>query len=219
MDIEGLGDKLVEQLVSRGLVGDVADLYHLTLDQLANLERMAEKSAQNLLDGIERSKHTTLARLIYGLGIPQVGEHLAAVLAEAFGSIEALEKASEEALLAVREVGPETAREIRAFFAARENRAVVSRLLQAGLTPVVERRRRGGVLGGKTFVVTGTLSIPRAEAVRRIEENGGKVTSSVSAKTDYVVAGSDPGAKLTKAKKLGVAIVDENGLERLLRET
>jgi DNA ligase (NAD+) len=216
LDIDGLGEKLVEQLVSRGLVADVADLYHLTREQLVDLERMGEKSAQNLLDNIARSKNTTLARLIYGLGIPQVGEHLAAVLAEAFGSIEALQNAGEDSLLTVREVGPETAREIRAFFGDRANRAIVARLLRSGVTPVVERRRRAGALAGKTFVLTGTLSIPRAEAVRRIEERGGKVTGSVSAKTDYVVAGGEPGSKLNKAKKLGVKILDEKELERLL---
>ena len=218
LDIDGLGDKLVEQLVTRHLVRDVADLYLLTPDHLLTLERMGAKSAQNVLDAITHSKDTTLARLIYGLGIPQVGEHLAAVLAETFGDIAQLEDASEEELLTVREVGPETAREIRAFFGVKENRQVVKRLLDAGLRPKVERRRTGGPLAGKTFVLTGTLSIPRTEAIRSIEMLGGKVTGSVSRNTDYVVAGEEPGSKLAAAKKLGVTVLDEKGFQRLLRE-
>jgi DNA ligase (NAD+) len=178
---------------------------------------MGEKSTQNILDNIERSKHTSLTRLIHGLGIPQVGEYLAAVLAETFGSIERLQHASEADLLAVREVGPETARELRAFFAVKENRTVIARLLAAGMRPTVERRHRGGgPLSGKSFVLTGTLSVPRDEVVARIEHQGGRVTGSVSAKTSFVVAGADPGSKVDKAKQLGVTVLDEQGLERLI---
>jgi DNA ligase (NAD+) len=219
LDIDGLGEKLVDQLVSRGLVRDVADLYSLQHDQVAALERMADKSARNLLDQIARSKQTTLARLIHGLGIPQVGEHLAEVLAEGFGSLDALAEADEPRLLTIREVGPQTAREIRAFFALADNLAVVRRLLGAGITPTLERRRRAGKLAGRTFVLTGTLSIAREDAIRRIEEHGGKVTGGISAKTNYLVVGDEPGSKVEKAKKLGVRVLDEPALERLLAES
>jgi DNA ligase (NAD+) len=217
MDIDGLGEKLVEQLVQRGLVKNVADLYSLKKHQLVDLERMGEKSAQNLLDEIERSKEAALERVIYALGIPLVGEHLAAVLAEEFGSIDTLSRASEEDLLRVREVGPETAREVRAFFQQRQNQQVLDRLRkEAGIQPAARRRVRGGPLSGKTFVLTGALSIPRDEAIRRIEGAGGQVTSSVSRKTDYVVVGEEPGSKLEKAKKLGVTIIDERELDKTL---
>jgi DNA ligase (NAD+) len=217
LNIDGLGDKLIEQLVERGLARDVADLYELTKEQLASLERMGEKSAGNLLDEIERSKRTTLARFLFALGIPQVGEHLGQVLAQEFGSIEALAEASEDRLLVVHEVGPETARQIRAFFTLKQNRRVIERLLGARVHPAAEQRAGGGALEGKTLVLTGTLSIPRNEAARRITAAGGRVTGSVSSETDYVVAGQDPGSKLEKARKLGVKVLDEEGLDKLLR--
>lgn len=217
LDIHGLGEKLVGQLVEKGLVHNVADLYRLDRKQLAELERMGEKSADNLIRQIEDSKNTTLARLIYGLGIPHVGEHLAKVLAEHFGSLERLENASEEELLAVPEVGPETAREIRAFFSVPDNRVVIRRLLQAGVRPRVERRPRTGRLAGKTFVITGTLSRPRDEIARDIEAAGGRVASSVSKNTDYVVVGIDPGSKLDRARELGIPTIGEEELERMLR--
>jgi DNA ligase (NAD+) len=209
LDIDGLGEKLVTQLVEKGLVKNVADLYDLTKEQLLDLERMAEKSAQNILDAITGSKRTTLARFINGLGIPQVGETMAAVLAEHFGEIGSLENASEEELLAVRDVGPETAREIRAFLQQKGNRAVIARLIRAGLHPTIERRARGDKLAGQTFVLTGALSMPRDEAVRLIEAQGGKVTGSVSKKTTYVVVGEEPGSKLDKARDLGVRTLNE----------
>jgi DNA ligase (NAD+) len=219
LDIDGLGDKLVAQLVERGLVRNVADLYALREEQLVDLERMAEKSARNLLREIEASKRTTLARLIQGLGIPQVGEHVAALLAAEFGSIEALMAATSEELLAVREIGPETAREVNAFFALPQNRAVIGRLQAAGVRPArVPRRTANGPLAGKTLVLTGTLSLPRDQVARRIVAAGGKVTSSVSKKTDYVVAGTEPGSKADKAGRLGVPILDEAGLRDLLGE-
>lgn len=217
LDIHGLGEKLVGQLVEKGLVHNVADLYRLDRKQLAELERMGEKSADNLIRQIEDSKNTTLARLIYGLGIPHVGEHLAKVLAEHFGSLERLENASEEELLAVPEVGPETAREIRAFFSVPDNRVVIRRLLQAGVRPRLERRPRTGRLAGKTFVITGTLSRPRDEIARDIEAAGGRVASSVSKNTDYVVVGIDPGSKLDRARELGIPTIGEEELERMLR--
>jgi len=218
LNIDGLGEKLVAQLIETGLVKNVADLYDLTADQLINLERMAEKSAQNIVDAIAGSKKTTLARVINGLGIPHVGEHMAAVLAEEFGNLETLERASEEELLAVRDIGPETAREIRAFFDLKQNRTVIERLRRAGIRPTAERRVRGGTLAGKTFVLTGALSIPRDEAARWIEARGGKITSSVSKKTDYVVVGEEAGSKLDKARKLGVRTLDEREFRALVDE-
>jgi DNA ligase (NAD+) len=216
LDIDGLGEKLVEQLVSSGLVKDVADLYQLSAEQLEPLERMGKKSATNLVEAIRRSKETTLARLLYGLGIPQVGEHVANLLADEFGSLENLARASEEELQAVHEIGPETAREIRAFFEVEQNQDVVKRLHEAGIDPRVAKRPQSGKLEGKTFVITGSLSIPRDEATRRVRACGGKVTGSVSSKTDYVVVGDDPGSKADKARKLGVTTIDQKELERLL---
>jgi len=216
LNIDGIGDKLVEQLSERGLVKNVADLYDLTKEQLAALERMADKSAQNVIDAIAASKQTTLPRFILGLGIPQVGEHMSELLADHFGSIDRLQEAGEEELLTIREVGPETAREIRAFFDDADNRQVIVRLLQAGLQPQATPRTRTGKLTGKTFVLTGALSAPRDQFAKRIEAHGAKVTSSVSRSTDYVVAGTEPGSKLEKATKLGITILDEQQLSDLL---
>jgi DNA ligase (NAD+) len=216
LDIDGLGAKLVTQLVEMNSVKNVADLYELTKEQLVSLEHMGNKSAQNLIEAIERSKHTSLSRLLYGLGIPQVGEHMAAVLAEHFGSMDAVQQATEDALLEIREIGPETAREIRTFFAQAQNRKVIERLKHLGLNPVAERPARTGKLAGKTFVLTGTLSVPRETVAQRITAQGGRVTSVVSKNTDYVVAGADPGSKLEKAQALGIPALDERGLHRLL---
>jgi DNA ligase (NAD+) len=214
-----LGEKLVAQLVEQGWVKNVADLYHLTNEQLVSLERMGEKSAQNILDAIAGSKRTSLPRLLYGLGIPQVGEHIAALLAEHFGGMDALQHTTEEELLSIREVGPETAREIQAFFAQPQNRAVIERLKRAGVNPMAERRQRTGKLAGKTFVLTGALSRPRHEVVKDIEAQGGRVSGSVSKNTDYVVAGEDPGSKLDKARKLEIKTITEEQLRKLLRES
>jgi DNA ligase (NAD+) len=217
LDIDGLGEKLIAQLVERGWVRNAADLYGLQEEQLVELERMGEKSARNLLREIEASKKTTLARFIQGLGIPQVGEHVAALLAEEFGAIEELSSATVDELTAVREIGPETAREVNAFFVLPQNREVIDRLLAAGVRPTAgARRAKSGPLVGKTLVLTGTLSLPRDQVARRIAAAGGKVTSSVSKKTDYVVVGADPGSKADKATRLGVAILDEAGLDELL---
>jgi len=219
LDIDGLGEKLVAQLVEKGWVKNVADLYDLPQERLVSLERMGDKSAQNIIDAIAGSKRTSLPRLLYGLGIPQVGEHMAALLAEHFGGVDALQRASEDELLSIREVGPETAREIRAFFALPQNRAVIERLKRAGVNPTAERRQRTGKLAGKTFVLTGALSQPRDEVVKDIEAQGGRVSGSVSKNTDYVVAGEDPGSKLDKARELGIKTITEEQLRKLLRES
>jgi DNA ligase (NAD+) len=219
MNIDGMGPALVDQLVDRGLVRSVADLYGLTLAQLASLERMAEKSAQNVLDQIEQSRTLPLARVIFGLGVPQVGQRLAQTLAAHFGSLDALMHASEEALQEAPDVGPKVARSIRDFFDEPRNRELVERLRKARLRfEETQRRKAGGPLSGKTFVLTGTLEkYTRDAAQRLIEEAGGKVTSSVSKKTDFVVAGVDPGSKLDKARALGVKVLDEPAFEALLK--
>jgi DNA ligase (NAD+) len=217
MNIEGMGDALVGQLTERGLVKNIADIYKLTKDDLLGLERMGEKSAQNVLDEIQRSKQLPLERVIYGLGIRFVGERTAEFLAEHFGSIEALMKASQEELQDVNEVGPRIAESIVEFFAEPRNRELVKRLAEAGLTFTGKKKERGTKLAGKTFVLTGTLSrYSRDEAKQMIEDAGGRVSGSVSKKTDYVVAGTDAGSKLDKAKELGVAVVGERELEELV---
>lgn len=218
LDIDGLGDKLVEQLVDSGLVDNVADLYDLNIESLIALDRMGQKSAQNLIEAIENSKRTNLERLIYGLGIPHVGEHTAVQLAVEFGSLEELQAAEEEALLEVKDVGPEIAREVRAFFRLERNRAVIERLVTAfGRSPTASRPKLEARLRGKTFVLTGALSSPRDEIIRRLKAEGAKVTGSVSRKTDYVVLGADPGSKRERAEKLGVQTIDEAALEGLLK--
>ena len=219
MDIEGLGEKLVDQLVDRGIVHTPADLYHLDLATLAGLERMAEKSAGNLLAAIAKSKRTTLARFIYALGIPNVGEATAKDLARHFGSLDALLAADVEALQAVPDVGPVVAQAIVDFLAEAHNRQVIEALRAAGVHWPEEARlaKPHGPLAGKTFVLTGTLpNLTRDQAQALIEAAGGKVSGSVSKKTDYVVAGSDPGSKLDKAQAFGIAVLDEAGLRELL---
>jgi DNA ligase (NAD+) len=216
MNIYGMGDALVAQLTERGLVKNVADIYKLTKADLLSLERMGEKSAQNILDEIEGSKKLPLERVIYGLGIRFVGERTAQFLAEHFGSMEALEQATVEELQNVDEVGPRIAESIAEFFSIPANRKLVDRLREAKLTLSGEKKQRGTRLAGKTFVLTGTLPrFTRDEAKKMIEDAGGKVTGSVSKKTDYVVAGSDAGSKLDKARELGVAVIDEKQMEEL----
>jgi DNA ligase (NAD+) len=219
MDIEGLGDKLVDQLVDRGLVHTPADVYGLDLETLAGLERMAEKSAANLLAAIETSKATTLARFIFALGIRNVGETTAKDLARHFGSLDKLIAASEADLLAVRDVGPIVAQSIAQFFAEPHNLEVVNRLRAAGVhwPESAGMQQSAGTLMGKTLVLTGTLpTLTRDAAKEKIEAAGGKVAGSVSKKTDYVVAGEEAGSKLAKAQELGVTILDEAGLLALL---
>src|SRR5262252_6729294 len=217
MNIEGMGDALVSQLTERGLVKNVADIYKLTKDDLLSLERMGEKSAQNILDEIEASKKLPLERVIFGLGIRFVGERTAQFLAEHFGSMDALMKAEEEELQDVDEVGPRIAKSIAEFFAEPRNRELISRLREAGLNLVGTKKERGTALAGQTFVITGTLSnYSRDEAKKLIEDAGGKVAGSVSKKTNYLLAGSDAGSKLDKAKELGIPIIGEQDIERLI---
>jgi DNA ligase (NAD+) len=216
MNIDGMGDALVTQLTERGLVKNVADIYKLTKADLLTLERMGDKSAQNILNEIKKSKDLPLERVIYGLGIRMVGERTAQFLAEHFGSMEDLENASVEELQNVNEVGPRIAESIVEFFSIPANRKLVERLREAGLTLKGKKKERGTKLAGKTFVLTGTLTkYTRDEAKKMIEDAGGKVTGSVSKKTDYVVAGADAGSKLDKAKELGVAVIDEEEMVRL----
>ena len=216
MNIDGMGESLVNQLIDRGLVKNVADIYDLTKKDLLSLERFADKSAQNILDEIESSKKLPLERVIYGLGIRMVGERTAQFLAEHFGSMEALANASVEDLQEVNEVGPRIAESIAEFFSNPANRKLIERLGQAGLAFKGQKKERGTKLAGKTFVLTGTLAhYSRDQAKKLIEDAGGKVTGSVSKKTDYVVAGADAGSKLDKARELGVAVIDEKEMEKL----
>jgi DNA ligase (NAD+) len=217
MNIDGLGEALVNQLTERGLAKNVADLYKLTKDSLLQLERMGEKSAENVLAEIEASKKLPLERVIYGLGIRFVGERTAQFLAEHFGSLDAVMKASAEELEEVNEVGPRIAESIVEFFADEHNRKLVGDLRKAGLTFTGQKKEKGTKLVGKTFVLTGTLARhTRDEAKKMIEDAGGRVSGSVSKKTDYVVAGSDAGSKLDKARELGVSVIGEEELERLV---
>jgi DNA ligase (NAD+) len=219
MDIDGMGDVLVDQLVSRGLVKSVADIYELTLDQLLELERMGQKSAEKVLKNIDASRKRPLPRVLNGLGIPFVGERTAQILAETFGSLDSIADADEEMLQQAEEVGPKVSESIRQFFHEHRNRELVERLRKAGLSfEHAMRPKTGGALAGKTFVITGTLpNLAREEAKARIESAGGKVTGSVSKKTDYVLAGADPGSKLDKANQLGVPIISEAELLELLK--
>jgi len=216
MNIDGMGEALVNQLTDRRLVNNVADIYQLTKDDLLSLERMGEKSAQNVLREIEASKKLPLERVIYGLGIRFVGERTAQFLAEHFGSMDALMNASEEELQQVNEVGPRIAQSITEFFQEPKNRELAERLREAKLTFTGAKKERGTKLAGKTFVLTGTLTRPRDQVKKMIEDGGGRVAASVSKKTDYVVAGTDAGSKLDKARQLGVSVIAEKDLDELL---
>lgn len=221
MDIQGLGEKLVEQLIEKGMVKTVADLYHLDQDELAGLERMGEKSAQNLLDQIERSKDTTLARFLYALGIPQVGEATAELLAESFGTIEAIMDAEPEAMQRVHGIGPSMAEDIGRFFRQKHNREVIAALRKAGVRwPALEAQAGAAQpLAGNTFVLTGGLSsMTRDEVKKKLKALGATVSESVSKRTDYVVAGADPGSKLDRARELGIKVLDEDNLRRILEQ-
>jgi DNA ligase (NAD+) len=234
MDIENLGEKNIQQLVERGLVRDIADLYTLSKEEIESLEGFADKSARTVYENIQGSKNRPLSRFIYALGVRHVGAHVASVLARAFGSIEAIEQAGVEELQAIHEIGNQTAESVHAFFSREENRQTLKRLFDAGVAPqppaaAGRRGAAGGAegagsalgdapLAGKTFVVTGSLeSFTRRGIKEKIEELGGRVTSSVSKNTDYVVAGADPGSKLDTAQELGTEILDEAAFLRLIQ--
>ena len=220
LDIDGLGSKLIDQLVDGDLVKTPADLYALTVEQWSELERMGEKSAANLVEALERSKTTTLARFLYGLGIRDVGEATAAALATHFGTYESLRDASAEKIEEVPDVGPIVAAHVHNFFQQSHNREAIDALRAQGVswpTAAPKAAAGEGALTGKTFVITGTLdSMSRDQAADRITALGGKVSSSVSKKTSYVVVGAEPGSKLKKAQELGVEVLDEQGFLALL---
>jgi DNA ligase (NAD+) len=217
MNIEGLGEALVIQLLEQKLVTSVADIYSLTEEQLLELERIGKKSAQSLLAEIENSKKLPLNRVLFALGLRFVGERTAQLLAEAFGSMDALMEASLEELEAVDEVGPRVAQAIHEFFAETKNRALVEKLRHAGLTFTAEKKQKSEQLKGMTFVLTGTMAgLTREEAKTRIEAAGGRVSGSVSKKTNYVVAGEEAGSKLDKARQLKVPVIEEEQLLAML---
>ena len=220
MDIEGMGPAVVNLLLDAGLVKDIADLYSLDTKEVAKLDRMGEKSAQNLIDAIERSKQNGLSRLLFGLGIRYTGVKASGILAKHFGSIDSLKLATVEELTALPEIGPRIAESVSAFFKNEANLSLIERLKQAGVKLTEERSSLAhGPFDGKTFVLTGTLpTMSRSEASEFIESRGGKVASSVSKKTSYVLAGEEAGSKLEKAQQLGVAIISENDLLRMAQE-
>jgi len=217
MDIDGLGQKLIDQLVAKGLVKDIADLYALTQDAFASLERMAEKSAANIIDALEKSKQTILARFIYALGIRHVGEHIAQVLARNLSSLDALSHATEEELVAIPEIGPEVAQSVISFFKDKGNRKVIKRLQKAGMEIAAPSAREEEPLKGKTFLFTGALEgMSRDEAKDLVFVRGGEIASSAGKGVDYVVVGQEPGSKYAKARKLGLTIIDEEEFQRLV---
>jgi len=219
MDIDHLGTAIVDQLVDTGKVKSFYELYDLQLEDLSTLERMAEKSAQNLIDAIAKSRQAGLSRLVYALGIRHAGQRVAQVLAQTYGTINALATASYEDLEAIDEIGPRIAESIREFFGEKHNKKELCKLKQHGLAMTEGKKAGGGNLSGKQFVLTGALeSMTRDQAKKKIVEAGGRVTSSVSAKTDYVVAGTDPGSKLTQAQKLGIPILTEKEFQKLLKK-
>ena len=220
LDIEGLGDKLIEQLVDRGQVATPADLYALSIEELAGLERMGEKSAANVLAALARSKQTSLPRFLHALGIRDVGEATAAALAQHFGTLAALQSATVEQIQEVPDVGPVIAAHVQAFFAARANQRVIERLLAAGFSWPESKPRPASAqpLAGLTVVLTGALnSMTREAATAALQELGAHLSSAVSKRTSYVIAGSESGSKLTRARELGVTVLDEAGLNSLLR--
>jgi DNA ligase (NAD+) len=217
MDIDGLGDKIVEQLLSLGLVHTVADRYRLTKDDFMRFDRMGDKLASNLLAALEASKTCDLGRYVYALGIRHVGERTAKILAQAFGSLENLEKATVEELISIRDIGATVAQSIFTFFNNPDNRAVIGRLSEYGVHPAAVAKTVGGRLSGQNFVFTGTLTLFNRDSARKlVEDQGGNVVGSVSKKTDYVVAGDEAGSKLSKARELGIAVLSEEDFLQLL---
>jgi len=216
MDIEGLGEKIVAQLVEAGLVEHLPDIYALTAPQLASLERMAEKSAQNLLDALEASKQTTLARFLYSLSIAHVGEYVARLLSDHFGTLPAIEQASYDQLVAIEGIGPEIAGSVLNFFGQERNRQIIGDLLDKGIQ-IEQAEPASDALAGQTFVFTGVLGgLTREEAAEQVERRGGRVTSSVSSRTDYVVVGDKPGSKYQQAQELGITTLDEEEFRELV---
>ncbi|MDD5011115.1 MAG: NAD-dependent DNA ligase LigA, partial [Phycisphaerae bacterium] len=210
MDIENLGPALIEQLVDKGLVKDFADLYKLDIFALSSLERMAQKSAQNVLDGIEKSKSQPLSRFLAALGIRHIGIQNAEILAQQFGTIDAIKKATAEELTEIEQIGPVLAKSVYEYFHDGNNLKIIDKLIAAGVNPEQKQTKQSDKLAGKTFVVTGTLeNFSRSQIEQIIKDNGGKVSSSVSKKTDFVLAGAEAGSKLDKANQLGVKIIDE----------
>jgi DNA ligase (NAD+) len=219
MDIEGLGPAVVEALVNAGLVKNPADLYRLTLEQVSDLERMGKKSAQNLLNALEKSKKNDLSKLLCAFGIRQVGARAAQTLARQFGSLDALMAATEETLTQVEDIGAITAGFIVRWFESPQSQHLIAALREAGVNFLSTEEKAGDTLQGLTFVLTGTLpTLKRSEAKKMIEAAGGKVSGSVSKKTDYVVAGEEAGSKLTKAESLGIAILTEKELLEKLKD-
>lgn len=217
MDIDGLGDKILAQLLERGMISDEADLYSLTMEDLLRLDKIEQKSAANLMQAIEKSKHTTLARFIYALGIRHVGEHVAQLLAKHFLTLERFQKASREELLSIKGIGEEIADSILSYFEDPSNRELVERLVASGIVFEEVESPGSSPVKGKTFVLTGSLeTLKRSEAKELIVNNGGNVSSTVGKNTDYLVVGTSPGSKLQKARELGVTIMDERGFLRLL---
>ena len=220
MDIEGLGPAIVQQLLDEGMIAGVADLYSLEADKLAGLDRLGEKSASNLVAAIKKSKENDLPKLIFGLGIPLIGQRAAKLICQRFGSMDALMAAQKEQIESIHEIGGKMADSLLEFFDQPQNKAEIEKLRQAGvnflsLAPEVE----GGVLEGKTFVLTGTLpTLKREEAKELIEAQGGKVSGSVSKKTDYVVAGEEAGSKLIKAQSLNIPVISEEELRNMLKK-
>ena len=219
MDIDGLGDKLVVQLLDSALINDPADIYLLSKEKLLTLDRMAEKSASNLLAAVHRSRNRSLDKFILALGIRHVGEHTAKVLAERFHKFSTLMEAGEEELLAVRDIGPEVAGSIIKFFHEPANIKVIEKLNQAGVRPPESPAPQESSLAGKSFVFTGSLSrMSRNEAKMLVESGGGLVTASITQTTDYLVLGESPGSKLDKAKSAAVAVIDEDKFYQMIRQ-
>ena len=219
-DIEGLGDRTVESMVDLGMLGSVADIFRLEKENLLELEGFAERSADNLLEAVERSKDIALSRFVYALGIRNVGEHVAGLLAMHYGSLDAIASAPADELISIREIGPEVAASVTGFFSNERNRKTVDDLLAQGIAPRPPERMAADLpLAGKIFVFTGALEgITRNEAKIRVQALGGRVSSSVSAKTDYVVAGIDPGSKYEKAVRLGVTVLSIDEFLELLSD-